>query len=240
MAVLCHGRGGRAHSRMREGWYGAGIDRADLLRHPVHHLGTAGLREPTVMNLEQIYAHIWDCLSAAACEENRPFKVMQVATISLDGSPNVRTVLLRGVNRQANVITFHTDIRSPKIAELSHDPRIALVGVDPVRNLQIRVFGEARIVRDGQAREDAWRSSPDHDLIVYWTRLAPGSPLSQADGALDDTQGALDPSDGLRHFCVVEVRPARMDWLDLSVADRPRRALHVREGDRWMHRWIAP
>jgi hypothetical protein len=192
------------------------------------------------MRLKQMYVQMWDCLAAAAREEDVPFKVMQAATISLDGSPNVRTVLLRGVSEQENLLTFHTDLRSPKIAELSHDPRIALVGVDPVQNLQIRIFGETRIVRDGQARRDAWESSPDHDLIVYRTGLAPGTPITHRGDALDETRDLLDPAEGLKHFCVVEVRPARLDWLDLSVADRPQRALYVREGDHWTSNWIAP
>lgn len=194
------------------------------------------------MTLEQIYARIWDDLAAAVREEDLPFKVMQAATIGLDGSPNVRTVLLRGVSEQKNVPTFHTDLRSPKIAELSREPRIALVGVDPVQSRQIRVFGETRIVRDGQAQLDAWRASPDHDLIAYRTRLAPGTPMSHADDALGtahDAHGVPGPDEGLKHFCVVEVRPARLDWLDLS-ADRPLRARYVRQGDGWIHSWIAP
>jgi pyridoxamine 5'-phosphate oxidase len=192
------------------------------------------------MSLEQIYARIWDCLAAAAREEALPFKVMQAATVSLDGSPNVRTVLLRGASEARNLLTFHTDLRSPKVAELSHDPRIALVGVDTVQNLQIRVFGETRIVRDEPTRRRAWQSSADHELIAYRTRLAPGTPMSHAGDALDETDDIPGPAEGFKHFCVVEVHPARLDWLDLSVGDRPRRARYVRQGERWIHSWIAP
>jgi len=192
------------------------------------------------MNLEQIYAHLWDCLAAAVREEDLPFKVMQVATVGLDGCPNVRTVLLRGVSEQRNLLTFHTDLRSPKVAELSRDPRIALVGVDTVRNLQIRVFGETRIVRDEQRRLDAWQSSPDHELIAYRTRVAPGTPMADADDALPEGGGVPGPDEGFKHFCVVEVRPTKLDWLDLSGADGPRRACYLREGDAWTHSWIAP
>ncbi|WP_322032726.1 pyridoxamine 5'-phosphate oxidase family protein [Paraburkholderia sp. J76] len=192
------------------------------------------------MTLEQIYARIWDCLAAAVREDDQPFKVMQAATIGLDGSPNVRTVLLRGASETENRLTFHTDLRSPKIAELSREPRIALVGVDPARNLQLRVFGETRILRHGQARLDAWRSSPDHDLIAYRTHLPPGTPMAHAGDALDETRDAPNPDEGLKHFCVVEVRPARLDWLDLSAADGPQRALYVRRNDDWAPAWIAP
>ncbi|WP_114814933.1 pyridoxamine 5'-phosphate oxidase family protein [Paraburkholderia kururiensis] len=194
------------------------------------------------MNLEQIYARIWDSLAASVREDSLPFKVMQAGTIGLDGSPNVRTVLLRGVSERENLLTFHTDLRSPKVAELSREPRIALVAVDAARSQQIRVSGEARIVRDGQARLDAWHASPDHDLIAYRTRLAPGTPMRHADdalGASHDPHDVPGPAEGFQHFCVVEVRPARLDWLDLSGA-RPLRACYAREGDRWIHRWIAP
>ena len=192
------------------------------------------------MSLEHTYARMWDCLAAAACEENNPFKVMQAATIGLDGGPAVRTVLLRRVSERENLLAFHTDLRSPKIAELTRDPRIALVAVDPVRNLQVRVSGEARIVRTGQARLDAWRSSPDHDLVVYRTRLAPGTPMNDPEEALDETHPMPDPDEGLRHFCVVEVRPTSLDWLEHLTAERQQRASFVRDGDIWLRKWIAP
>ncbi|MEM5292428.1 pyridoxamine 5'-phosphate oxidase family protein [Paraburkholderia sabiae] len=192
------------------------------------------------VNLEQIYDRIWDCLAAAVREENNPFKVMQAATVSFGGCPNVRTVLLRSVSEPKNLLTFHTDLRSPKIAELSDEPRVALVGVDPVHNLQLRVLGVTRIVRDGQARLDAWRSSPDHDLIEYRTRLAPGTPVSRPDDALDETRDAPDPDEGFKHFCVVEVSPTSLDWLNHSTPDRQWRARFVRQGDIWHRSWIAP
>ena len=115
--------------------------------------------------------------------------------------------------------------RSAKKIIRSREPRVALVGVDPVHNLQLRVLGVTRIVRDGQARLDAWRSSPDHDLIEYRTRLAPGTPVSRPDDALDETRDAPDPDEGFKHFCVVEVGPTSLDRLDHSTADRQWRAL---------------
>ncbi|MFP3559125.1 hypothetical protein SB861_52115 [Paraburkholderia sp. SIMBA_049] len=81
---------------------------------------------------------------------------------------------------------------------LPREPRVALVGVDPVRNLQVRVRGEM------QARLDACRSSPDHDLIDYRTRLSPGTPVSRRDDALDMIHDVLGPDEGLKHFCVVQ------------------------------------
>ncbi|MGT2477699.1 pyridoxamine 5'-phosphate oxidase family protein [Paraburkholderia terrae] len=191
------------------------------------------------MSLEDIYARMWDCLAAAVCEENNPFKVMQAATIGLDGGPNVRSVLLRSVSERENLLTFHTDLPSPKIADLSREPCIALVAVDLVRNLQIRVSDEASIVRSGQARLHAWRSSP-HDLLVYRAQLAPGTPISDPEDALRQTHPVPDPDEGLKHFCVVEVRPATLEKLEHLTVGRQQRARFVRQGDIWLRNWIAP
>ncbi len=192
------------------------------------------------MTLEQIYAQIWACLTTATREGDQPFKAMQVATIGLDGAPNLRTVLLRRVSEAENLVVFHTDVRSPKIAELSREPRIALAGVDMERNLQIRIAGEARIVRDGPVRIDAWNFSADRGLIAYRTSHAPGTPLRQPADAFDDKCNVPGPGEGFKHFCVVDVRPTLIEWLDLSAAERPVRARFVRDGDRWSPCWIAP
>jgi pyridoxamine 5'-phosphate oxidase len=192
------------------------------------------------MKLEQIYLRIWDCLAAAARESKHAFNAMQASTIGLDGAPNVRTVALRRVSEPENLIGFHTDVRSPKVAELDREPRIALTGVDSDRKLQIRVYGEARIIRDEPARVDAWRASCDHGLIQYRTLLAPGTPITQPRDAFGERADVPGPDEGLAHFCVVEVHPASIDWLDLSEADDPKRARFIRNGDERTHRWIAP
>lgn len=192
------------------------------------------------MNLEQIYARIWACLADATGQGRQPFAAVQVATIGVDGAPNVRTVMLRGVSEAQNLITFHTDLRSPKIAELGRDPRIALVGVDSVHNLQIRITGEARILRDGPARLEAWKSSPDHRLCVYRTLLGPGTPICEPADAFGENQVAAGDDAGLAHFCVVEVRPETLEWLEHSAANRHERARFVRDGDHWVQGWVAP
>jgi pyridoxamine 5'-phosphate oxidase len=192
------------------------------------------------MKLDEIYTRLWDCLAAATRESSQPFKVMQAATIGLDGAPNVRTVLLRRASEAESLVTFHTDLRSPKVEELSREPRIALVGADRASNLQIRLFGEARVLRDGQARLDAWQATPDHSLIVYRTWLAPGTPMSEPADAFGEQHAVPGPDVGFEHFCVVEVRLSRIDWLDLSRPDCHERARFLRQGDAWSHSWIAP
>lgn len=192
------------------------------------------------MKLAYVYAAVWEDLVSGVASGRVPFKIMQAATIGLDDAPAVRSIVLRRVSEADNVIAFHTDVRSPKIAELESDRRIALVGVDSDRNVQIRIRGEARIVRELEARRVAWESSPAQSLIVYQTSLPPGTPLDRPAAALAQKLDVLQPSDGFENFCVVEVRPSMIDWLDLSTADAPKRARFVRVLDGWEGCWVAP
>lgn len=199
----------------------------------LHHTGVSAV------SLDTILTQIWTYLHAAMLDDAAPFKTIQVATIGLDGCPNVRTVLLRYASERDNVIRFHTDMRSPKIAELTRQSHIALVGVAPQLKLQLRVFGEARILREGQTRVDAWNSSPDRSLIAYRTSVSPGVPIATPKDAFGGAH-ARGADEGLAHFCVVEVRPHHFDWLDESAADRPLRARFTRHDSTWESTWIAP
>lgn len=192
------------------------------------------------MMLAHVLAAVWENLVSGAAGGRVPFKIMQAATIGLDGAPAVRSIVLRRVSETDNVIAFHTDMRSPKIAELENDRRIELVGVDSDRNIQIRIRGEARIVREWEARRVAWESSRAQSLIVYQTSLPPGTPVDRPGAAAAQKLDVLQPSDGFENFCVVEVRPSMVDWLDLSAADAPKRARFVRVLDGWEGCWVAP
>lgn len=191
------------------------------------------------MSLDALLTQIWAHLHAATLDGDRPFKTIQVATIGLNGCPNVRTVLLRHASERDNVIRFHSDIRSPKIAELTRQSRVALVGVAADLKVQLRIFGEAQILRDDQTRRDAWNSSPDRSLVAYRTSISPGEPIAQPGDAFGGTH-APGADEGLSHFCVVEVRPHHFDWLDESAADYPQRARFTRHDSTWVSTWIAP
>lgn len=199
-------------------------------------------RRGEVMTLAQIYSRIWDCLTRAAADappQPSSFSTVQAATVGPDGSPRVRTVLLRGVNEPDGRLALYTDRRSPKIAELGRDPRIALVGVDAMHNMQIRVTGEASILLDEGVRRLAWKSSSDQSRRIYRTTLGPGTPIDNPEDAFAKGHGA-DEMEGFANFCVVEVRVNTLEWLKHSANERHERARYVRNGDGWEAGWITP
>jgi hypothetical protein len=185
--------------------------------------------------LDTIYRHAWDCLCIEVDHGANPFRLMQFATVGLNGFPRVRTVVLRRADRGAGTLTFHTDIRSDKFAELQVNPRVSLVGMDTIRNVQIRIEGEAVLFTDGSERKSAWDASRKYSKRLYQGGTPPGTPIEAPPQVYLNTMSGQ----GFEHFCLVVVSIRQMEWLDLST-DIHQRALCRRTGSIWHCQWIAP
>ncbi|WP_414449133.1 pyridoxamine 5'-phosphate oxidase family protein [Burkholderia sp. 22PA0099] len=178
---------------------------------------------------------IWNLLDegANAGRERSPFTMLQAATLGLDGAPQVRTVVLRGVDRAARTLMFHTDARSAKAAEIARDGRLALVGCDLANGLQIRAEGVASLRASEAERLAIWRSSRPRTLILYRAPLPPGTPVAEPTDAHPPAapDGAeIDAMEGFAQFAVIDVRIDAIDWLDLA-ADGHRRARFVYDAE---------
>jgi hypothetical protein len=192
--------------------------------------------------MQKILDRIWALLTAGANagQERSPFTMVQISTLGLDGAPRARTVVLRQVNRSESAVTFHTDIRSKKVAELKKDPRIAVVACDLDAGLQIRLEGIATIVDRGERRDAVWNASRPRTLILYRAPLPPGTPIEAPSEA--HVQPECDDAErnaGIENFCLVDIEVSNIDYLDLSPTGHIR-ARFIRDADSWQGIWVAP
>ncbi|WP_175704662.1 pyridoxamine 5'-phosphate oxidase family protein [Burkholderia ambifaria] len=195
---------------------------------------------PASESLTQTYDRLWSCLESGIGTQRSPFTMVQAATLGLDGAPKVRTIVLRQVNRADRLLTFHTDVRSEKVAELRRDPRIAVIANDLDALVQIRAEGVASICDDEAQRRAIWQSSRPHTLLLYRAPLRPGTPIESPEEAhVTPSQGDAPTDDGYRNFCLVHVTVTRIDWLELARAGH-RRAIFDVNDDGYKGRWIAP
>ncbi|KVN28430.1 pyridoxamine 5'-phosphate oxidase [Burkholderia pyrrocinia] len=191
-------------------------------------------------SLPDTYARLWSCLESGVSEHRSPFTMLQLATLGLDGAPKVRTVVLRQVRRIERRLSFHTDVRSEKVAELRRDPRIALVGNDLDALIQIRIEGIASICDDEAERRAIWQSSRPHTLLLYRAPLPPGTPINSPEAAhVAANQSTAPEDDGYANFCLIHVTVTRIDWLELARAGHRRAAFDLHD-DGYEARWIAP
>lgn len=184
-------------------------------------------------DLPAVLRPVWDALDAATSRRT-PFTLAGLATVAPDGSPCVRSVILRDWDPDRGVLGFATDERSAKVREVRAEPRVALVLWDDDAQVQVRLGGRATVVADPAERRRRWEGLGARSRRGYATTTPPGAAV--AGGALgqDDDEAAW-----FDRFAWVEVVVDHVDRLDLS-ADPHDRAVADRGAEGWHARRVAP
>ncbi|AOJ27730.1 pyridoxamine 5'-phosphate oxidase family protein [Burkholderia seminalis] len=196
------------------------------------------MSDSTSESLAQTYDRLWSCLETGVGARRSPFTMLQAATLGLDGTPKVRTIVLRQVSRADRVLSFHTDARSEKVAELRRDPRFSIVANDLDALVQIRAQGIASICEDEAQRRAIWASSRPHTLLLYRAPLPPGTPIASPEQAHID--GTTPSGDGYENFCLIHMTVTRIDWLELARTGHRRAVFDLNGESGYEARWIAP
>lgn len=195
------------------------------------------MSDSTSESLAQMYDRAWSCLESGVSVQRSPFTMLQAATLGLDDAPKVRTIVLRQVSRADRVLSFHTDVRSEKVAELRRDPRISIVANDLDALVQIRAEGIASICEDEAQRRAIWESSRPHTLLLYRAPLPPGTAITSPEAAHIDS--AAPSGDGYENFCLIHMTVMRIDWLEIARAGHRRAVFDLNESG-YEAGWIAP
>ncbi len=170
----------------------------------------------------------WEHIALGVADKTHPARHPTFSTVSTDGWPESRTVVLRAASAKEWTLEIHTDVHSDKVTSLRTNPRAALhVWVETAR-LQIRLQTFVEI-RSGEEVADAWAKVPDPSRQAYGITPAPGSPIK---GALDY---AKSPDQST--FAVLSCAVHRMDLVHLGQVHRRARFTQARD---WNGEWLAP
>ncbi|HEY0883066.1 MAG TPA: pyridoxamine 5'-phosphate oxidase family protein [Archangium sp.] len=171
----------------------------------------------------------------ASLERNAPQREVQVATVSPEGLPFVRTVFLRGLSEDG-VPSFFTDSRSRKADHLRTTPRMQVLAWFPKTGEQFRLSG--RVALHGvqaeppwrEFRQRGWETLPADERILY-VGPPPGFP------AVTVGQIAV-PHEAPAEFLLVTLDVNEVDWLTMGP---PRRRLSFRVmGPTWVEQGLTP
>lgn len=133
-------------------------------------------------------------------------------------------------------MSFITDLRSPKVREITANPCVSLAGFDNERVVQLRIDGRAEIIEDETRRRDFWNALRPHTHILFRSALPPGTVLASPNEMETDDS---DPATAYARFCLVEIVISHVERLDLS--SEPHRRCSFRQGlHGWEGRWIVP
>lgn len=170
----------------------------------------------------------WQHLLRGVADAKSPARYPTFATTAPDGTPEARTVALRGARRSEAAVEVHTDIETAKIAALRHNNRAALHIWLPRAQLQIRLTAEVDILT-GVEVEDQWNRVPPASRISYGTDPVPGISI--------DHVYAYEKPPVRDRFAVLNCRLTKIDLVHLDT--RHRRAIYGR-ADNWRGTWVAP
>jgi pyridoxamine 5'-phosphate oxidase len=174
--------------RLRREYGDRGLDTPDLADDPIamfrrwfDETVTAGLHEPNAM---------------------------VVATVSGDGRPSARLVLLKGLDERGFV--FYTNLDSRKGAEIAANPAVSLLFPWHDLQRQVRVEGLAWRV-SAEESEAYFAARPRESQLGAWA--SPQSQVVSSRSALDERYGGV-----LARFADVDAVPLPPFWGGIRVA----------------------
>lgn len=183
---------------------------------------------PWAADLAGLHAQVWTQFTRGLRDRDAPTRHPTLATVTADGLPQARTVVLRAADRRAGSLEFHTDIHSAKVTELRATPFVALHVWDSAAQLQMRLEGDVTIL-SGDDVAKIWARVPAPARLAYGCTPAPGKPI--ADG-LSYTKKS-DPA----AFSVLRLRILAMDIVHLG---RDHRRARFTRANNWAGQWLAP
>ena len=183
---------------------------------------------PWATQLETLLAQVWTRLVRGVGDRHAAARHPTLATVSPEGLPEARTVVLRAADAGMGALDIHTDLRSAKVAALLATPRAELHVWDMSGHLQIRIAATVSILT-GAPVADIWARVPDPSRQSYGTQPAPGQPIAESLGY----EKPADPT----VFAVLRCTAQSIDVLHLG--PQHRRARFDR-ADAWAGQWLAP
>ncbi len=188
---------------------------------------------------DDLSAVMADCrarLTRGVNDRRSPFHTPVVATAGQ--ALRQRVMVLRAFDAAAFTLRFHTDLRSAKVAQLSAQPNISVLGYDAGAKVQISLTGRAELLTL-ETLENLWRISSPSARRTYQVVEAPGTPMDHPPAA-PSVDADVQSDNGKNNFTAFHVHVQMVEWLELSAAGN-RRACFTRliTGD-WHSTWLAP
>jgi len=192
-------------------------------------------------DFEEIKNKIWSMLDNAIKDRGSQFRIPVFICGGQDDFDG-RIVVLRKSDRENNLVQYHSDIRSDKIAKLKSNKNAAMLFYDKEEKIQLRVKVECEINNQNSTTEVSWKKTQHISRRCYLTDSPPGTssenPTSGMISKLEDFDYTMEQSeDGYKNFTVIKCKIKSIEWLYLA-AKGHRRAkfdLENKKGN-----WLVP
>lgn len=171
------------------------------------------ITEQELADLKLLEPWLWRLLARGALDRNHAFRLCSVATVSHDGWPQSRMVVLRDCERSLKRLSLHSDVRAGKVADLKANPAVTLLFWDKKDSLQLRARGVARLHHSDAQAQRRLAQLGAKEGALYGYAPGPGDPLSTSHPAVTSA-----PDDALiaANFCWIDVDIQQLEMLHLG------------------------
>ncbi len=187
-----------------------------------------------MQTLDDVLADTFRRLSRGVADRRSAFRSPALATTGPDGRPQVRTVVLRGFDPAARLLTIHSDLRAAKIEALRADPAAALHVWDESAQIQVRIDGTATVSANDDLARTEWARLHGGSRMAYRSQPVPATPVEDPAGI-----PRVEEAAAFAQFAVLQVRMDRLEWLHLAREGQRRAAFAWRDGV-LEQRWLVP
>ena len=150
-------------------------------------------------------------LEQALHDRGSDLRNVQLATLSPEGRPGLRTLVLRRFERLPARAELQSDARAAKVREIAYSGRVAILAWSAADRLQLRLDGFARLHRSDDLARARWEDLSPNARRAYGLASHPGQPVVAPGEA-----GHLPPDQQFEQFAVISVALTTVDVLRLE------------------------
>ena len=195
-------------------------------------------------NTNEIFEDIKRNLSRGVKDRKHDFHTPVFSNINKQNSIESRVVVLRDFDAKNMILNFHTDIRSPKVADLNHNENSLFVFYDYKLKVQLRIKTISIINNQNLLAEEKWNNTKLFSRKCYLTEKAPSSTTNIPEDGIDIHLQGKEPSKeesekGYKNFTVIQNKIIEIDWLYLEASGHRRLKITFDE-DNKNFEWLIP
>jgi len=192
-------------------------------------------------DFNEIKNKIWSMLDNAIKDRESQFRI----PVFICGNQNDfdgRIVVLRKSDQSNNLIQYHSDIRSNKIAKLKNNKIASMLFYDKEEKIQVRLKVFCTVNHDNETTKESWLKTGHMSRKCYLVENGPGTvsetPTSGLKPELDNFEFTMKQSEeGYKNFTVIQCKIKSIEWLYLA-AKGHRRARFDLENNK--EHWLVP
>ena len=190
-------------------------------------------------DLKEIKKKIWSMLDDAVTNRSSQFRI-PVFICGNQKDFDGRIVVLRKSDQSNNLVQFHSDIRSDKIAKLKSNKNASMLFYDKEEKIQVRLKVECTINHNNEITKESWSKTGHISRKCYLVENGPGTespnPTSGLKPELDNFEFTMEQSEeGYKNFTVIQCKIKTIEWLYLAAKGHRRARFDIETNkDTWL------